>query len=116
MYPHLSIPLFLLFLLFSISLVIIDHLCFVAAVSKAVFSLARGLRDFPHALPVLSLRNCGMTASGFSALANGLRANPGMALTIEELDLSHNQGTNAILQWFNEVFPLLLKSVGLLCS
>src|SRR2546428_12221 len=73
------------------------------APSKAVFALAKGLREFPMALSVLSLRVCGITANGFSALANALRSNPGMALTLEELDLSQNQGTNAFLQWINEI-------------
>lgn len=59
--------------------------------SKANISLAKAIKYFPHALLVLRLRGCHLSAKSFEVLFEAFQDNYGVSLSIEELDLSDNK-------------------------
>jgi Ran GTPase-activating protein (RanGAP) involved in mRNA processing and transport len=73
--------------------------------TNAMVAFAKSLRLFNHRLSVLSLANCSIPSRGFITLMLAFKANYGMSLAIEELNISDNrldtEASTAICEWFS---------------
>lgn len=85
-----------------------------------ITNLARGLSSIPHALTVLNLKGTlgspkgaiiiyvyGYNATGASAIIQALQENPGLGLSIQELNLSQNKfdldTSNQLTNWLQDI-------------
>eukprot|EP01125_Pyxidicula_operculata_P018697 TRINITY_DN6666_c0_g1_i1.p1 TRINITY_DN6666_c0_g1~~TRINITY_DN6666_c0_g1_i1.p1 ORF type:complete len:1190 (+),score=323.85 TRINITY_DN6666_c0_g1_i1:85-3654(+) len=70
-------------------------------------SFACGLQQMHHGLTVLNLEGASITPKSITVLFRALQNNPGMALKIQELNLSHikmdSEGSGACVEWLHDV-------------
>lgn len=75
--------------------------------AASIVPFSRSIRNCLHLITVLSLRNCNLSCRSLSALIHAFKANWGLSLGFEELDLSHNGFDDTTTANFNEWFTLM---------
>eukprot|EP01125_Pyxidicula_operculata_P020951 TRINITY_DN7882_c0_g1_i1.p1 TRINITY_DN7882_c0_g1~~TRINITY_DN7882_c0_g1_i1.p1 ORF type:complete len:1121 (-),score=316.58 TRINITY_DN7882_c0_g1_i1:178-3540(-) len=93
---------------------------------SAVFTMAQALHKLPHALKVLDLDSSIPSSRAIGWIISAFRANPGMALSLEELNLSNNRMDadciSLFTEWSNDccgfasLSRLSVANTGIVCS
>lgn len=86
--------------------------------ASSIVPFSRSIRNSLHLIKVISLRDCKLSCRSLSALIHAFKANWGLSLGLEELDLSDNTFDDTTTANFSEWFSLMkshsnLRRIGL---